>query len=64
MTRKEQREQRQATLAAHEPFKLMAVKMSSDYHAALKSAAKAKGMLLSAYVLGLIKKGRETTNEI
>ena len=59
MTRKEQKKEIKATIAAHEPHKIMAVKMTADYHAELKSEAKAKGMILSAYVLGLIKSGHE-----
>jgi hypothetical protein len=36
----------------------MAVKMPAAYHNQLKSEAKDKGMLLSGYVLGLIKLGK------
>jgi hypothetical protein len=60
MTNKLKQKQRRAVIAETitRSHKHMAVKMPSAYHSQLKSEAKDKGMLLSGYVLGLIKLGK------
>ena len=63
MTNKLKQKTRRATIvdAIERSSKYMAVKMPSAYHSQLKDEAKAKGMLLSGYVLGLIKIGKGET---
>ena len=60
MTNKIRQKQRRAIIAEtiERSHKHMAVKMPAAYHAKLKTEAKDKGMLLSGYVLGLIKLGK------
>jgi hypothetical protein len=60
MTNKLKQKQRRAIIAETitRSHKHMAVKMPSAYHSQLKSEAKDKGMLLSGYVLALIKLGK------
>jgi len=60
MTNKQKQKTRRAVIAEtiERSHKHMAVKMPSAYHAKLKNEAKDKGMLLSGYVLGLIKLGK------
>jgi len=60
MTNKIKQKQRRAIIAETiaKSHKHMAVKMPAAYHAKLKSEAKEKGMLLSGYVLCLIKLGK------
>jgi hypothetical protein len=60
MTNKLKQETRRAAIAEtiERSHKHMAVKMPSSYHAKLKDEAKQKGMLLSGYVLSLIKIGK------
>jgi hypothetical protein len=60
MTNKLKQKTRRAIIAEtiERSHKHMAVKMPAAYHRQLKSEAKDKGMLLSGYVLGLIKIGK------
>jgi hypothetical protein len=60
MTNKLKQKTRRAAIAEtiERSHKHMAVKMPAAYHNQLKSEAKDKGMLLSGYVLGLIKLGK------
>ena len=60
MTNKQKQQQKRAAIveAIERSHKHMAVKMPAAYHSQLKSEAKDKGMLLSGYVLGLIKLGK------
>jgi hypothetical protein len=60
MTNKLKQKTRRAIIAETitRSHKHMAVKMPAAYHSQLKDEAKAKGMLLSGYVLGLIKIGK------
>jgi len=60
MTNNKQKQQRRVAIAETiaKSHKHMAVKMPSAYHSQLKDEAKSKGMLLSGYVLSLIKIGK------